>query len=365
MATDRKKAGKWSELEGETFAPFPFPFEKPQGARVDLATFDDFVEIATGRSHKHGLAWRGMRSASSRLMSSAFRAEKERLKLYQPVTGRENHHQEILCISRLVESRMKHISRLVQNAIGTDPHLRLLFRHEIEDKEIHNNPEGYDELLAVARHFGLAAPLIDVTASAYVALYFAARGAMEESQEWRANKYNRIAVWEIPTNLFRGERTYSFVPHTDRETLASWQHKLDKNSEIKLPPRSMRVTIRNVFPHAFRSDRLIAQQGSFVRITPDLPLDHVLGLMHERAEEFVFEQSSEHLYQYTLPASLAFECLMHVSKMNIRPDTLFPDMVGQVDFINLAASHYDYDGLGDRMEGSLYDVSGDRRNCHV
>lgn len=260
---------------------------------------------------------------------------------------------------------MEHASRAVQNALGTDKQLRLLYREDLTDATIHDDPKRYGELLTICQHYGMATPLLDVTDSAYVALYFAAWSALKRASsdlKWRET--GRFAVWKIPANVWVKDLSYVLTRRTSAEVLANSQHffeqELLKNPEVRLPAGYDRITISNVVPRLYRSDRLIAQQASFIRVTPDLPLDHVLAMMYNRHEDCVFGRLDTDLVQYTLPATEALDCLVHLTKMNVRPDTLFPDLTGQMDFINIAASHFDYSGMTYQMRGTKFGPFGDR-----
>ena len=244
-------------------------------------------------------------------------------------------------------------------AIGTDPHLRLLYQDELVDKNIHDDHARYGELLSICQHFGMETPLLDVTDSAYVALYFASWFAMKQSAAWRQR--NRMAVWKIPAHMWAQGLSYDLVPDVDAGELARDQSAYEEQPDRPVPHRTQKITISNVFPRKYRNERLVAQQGSFIRVVPDLPLDHVLTMMHLRNGDYVGDSLSEQLIQYTLPAKHALDCLIHLTKMNIGPHTLFPDMTGQMDSINMSAVHYDYSGMTSWMRGSNYDMTGTRR----
>ena len=182
----------------DTFAPTPFNFGKPQGKKVHLKSFEDFVKAVGKHSHRHGIAWRGQMDAKWRLVSSAFNAERFRIPLYAEITHRADHADDILWLSLAVEERIKDSGRSAQKALGLDPHLRLLFRDELADRDIHKKPQEYNELLSICQHFGMKTPLLDMTDSPFIALYFAAYDALiKENHKWRGG--NRIAVWQVPT----------------------------------------------------------------------------------------------------------------------------------------------------------------------
>ena len=68
-----------------------------------------------------------------------------------------------------------------------------------------------------------------------------------------------------------------------------------------------------------------------------------------------YESLAEHLIQYTLPARFALDYLIQLKKMNVRHETLFPDLVGQMSAINLAMDHYDYAGQGEKLDrGTMF-----------
>ena len=219
----------------------------------------------------------------------------------------------------------------------------------------------YNELMAIAQHFGMVTPLLDVTESPWVALFFAAEGAMRRDHVWRNDEASRIAVWRIPANRWKEEFRYELDRETESEELASKQAELKALSAADYDLDRVRVQISNIFPRGFRNERLVAQQGYFVRVTPDLPLDHVISIIHDISDDQVGASWNTKLERYTLPAKLAFECLIHLKKMNITPATIYPDLVGQMQFVKLAFEHQDYAGLGDRRR-SLYNSDGSRRH---
>ena len=110
-------------------------------------------------------------------------------------------------------------------------------------------------------------------------------------------------------------------------------------------------TIRNVFPRKYRSERLSAQQGYFVRAEPDFPLDELIDFW---PEDTYGNEMRQILQRYTLPVSEALECLIILRKMNISHETLFPDMPGRMETVNLIAQSYDYAGIGGPQRGSIY-----------
>ncbi len=356
----------------ETFAPDPFDFAQPQGKEVPLASFQAFVKAVNAHSHRHGIAWRGQADAKWRLTSSAFNAERFRVPLYEAVTHHCGRSKNILELSRAVEERIKDSGRGVQKALGTDPHLRILFQDELTDRDIHTpeRTEGYNELLSICQHFGMKTPLLDMTDSPYVALYFAAYDALvHQDHGWRGQ--NRLAVWQIPTYYWNPiqERTifdYEMVPGESSVEIARNQAKLKADTRGWPSRESMKVNVSNVFPRVYRNDRLIAQQGSFVRVTPDLPLDHIISMIQIPLAGGSYEPLSDRLVRYTLPARFALDYLVQLRKMNVRHETLFPDLVGQMNEINLAMDHYDYAGQGDKLDrGSMFDGNDRRKDFWV
>ncbi|HLK13540.1 MAG TPA: FRG domain-containing protein [Fimbriimonadaceae bacterium] len=291
----------------------------------------------------HGVAWRGQGDARWTLASSAFRAERRRMLFYGLITGERNAADHLPCVALSVEDRMAIASRQVQLALGTSEHFRVLFRDELAAKDIHERPERYNELLSIAQHFGMSTPLLDVTYSAYVALFFAARDALASGRR------GRIGVWRIPAYLWRQPQKRFLGVQADAREVAENQERYSELADTNLGSESIEVTLENVFPRSYRNERLVAQQGSFVRVTPDLPLDHVLSVFFDESATLDF---SSDLQLFTLPAEGALVYLQQLNKMNISAQTLFPDLSGHMESVNLSLDHYDYRGIGDHLRGS-------------
>jgi hypothetical protein len=339
-------------IKTREFAPFPFDFSWPAIKPTPLKDFDAFAKLASEQANLHGVSWRGQANANWPLLSSAFRAEQSRMAIYCPVTGEEDHWKDIPSIGRSVEERLKYASRRLQKAIGVDPHLCLLYRDSLLSRDIHDRTEEYEELLAIGQHHGLCTPLLDVTSSAYVALFFASVDALaRQSRNKKAN--SKIGIWKIPSNLWHFEESRILERCRPALEAAYRQEDLVKNHDKDVKDLH-KVTIRNVFPRFLVSPRMAAQQASFVRVYPDMPLDHALSVFFKCFSSGESDCFADQLQLFTLPAENALLYLMQLRKMNISHETLFPDLDGHMATLNLSLDHYDYNGTTDRSRGSRY-----------
>ena len=325
---------------------------------IHVESFAAFAAEVSAKSHQHGLAWRGQANSKWPLSTSAFRAEIERLTGYAKVLHSACASMLPTIIATHVKNRECAISRELQKAVGADPHLQLLFGPLLTSRIIHRDQDEYAELLAVGQHYELQTSLLDVTNSPYIALYFAAEQALKERKTWREK--GKMAVWQIPAYHWAAfsegdkmvlERRYQAYKNSSEPLREVKETEAAKDTDIR---------IRSFHPRIFRNKRLIAQNGSFVYVCPNLPLDLLIPSLVDRDGRKI----DKDFIRYTLPAKLALECLVHLAQMNIRKSVLFPDLVGSMIDLNIAANHYDYDGLTSgsfHERGSMYYPNGTRK----
>lgn len=158
-----------------------------------------------------------------------------------------------------------------------------------------------DEWWSLGQHFGLATPLLDWSRSIYVACFFALQEVEQSRSEQRAVwAFSWIGLREILINM---PKNY----HASDETLA---------------------TIELLEPLLDENGRLLSQSGLFTR-TPN----------GEDIEEFIEKHvnlrgQSSVLYRIDIPECERETFLRHLETMNVHAGSLFPDILGAVDFCN-------------------------------
>ncbi|MGL5583531.1 MAG: FRG domain-containing protein [Cetobacterium sp.] len=166
-------------------------------------------------------------------------------------------------------------------------------KERIEMEKIKGNIEKDEELmfwLSLGQHHGLKTPLLDWTYSPYVASYFAYVDSGEAS-------------------------TYRVIYALDSEIL---------NMIIEMTGEDIKIVeSENHF-----NKRLINQQGLFIYG----PLDYHL---EKWIEENSFINDKVILYKFMIPNSERKTILKLLNKMNINPKSLFPDLTGASNHVNL------------------------------
>jgi hypothetical protein len=155
------------------------------------------------------------------------------------------------------------------------------------------------EAMFLARHHGLPTRLLDWTANALVALYFACSEAAD--QEGR--------LWVILPYGVRGDIDVFDAIHITRD--------------VELIERMGEQGIKILFP-LFNSRRALAQDGAYT-IHPDpwRPLD---CYQNEPFEEGRLDM--ERLYAWAVPSGAKIEILRQLSNLGITYRTAFPDLDG-------------------------------------
>ena len=162
------------------------------------------------------------------------------------------------------------------------------------------------ELWAIGRHHGLAAPLVDFTGSAFVALYFAFEEKYYRDKSGKSCEPTHRAVFGVPVHIGRM-----------------------LESEKKMPPVVQAYTPRRVGSH-----RLVSQAGIFLTMPRQTDLEsfvrkHFAGESTVRAS-----YARQILSKIRIPNTDRIGCLKFLSKMNINRMSLFPDLDGAAAHIN-------------------------------
>ncbi|MCK9363476.1 MAG: FRG domain-containing protein [Syntrophales bacterium] len=174
-----------------------------------------------------------------------------------------------------------------------------VFRYAIRGRR-GSNPSvpSDDELWSLGQHHGLATPLLDWTASPYVALFFAFAESMP------------------------GDETDT------RVVLALNETKVVKKSK-ELAAKNAQADIVEWFrPLSDDNARLVNQNGLFIKSPVGVSIEnwistHFLGL------------NKTVLAKIYVPNDNRVECLLALNKMNINHATLFPDLEGACKFTNM------------------------------
>ena len=194
----------------------------------------------------------------------------------------------------LLESRL---TRLVQgnkkwqrSAAEYLPSFRAALRGRLDDHLLASLSE--DELLAIGQHFGMATPLLDWTASPYVALFF----AFESPSDARGCPR---AVWALHE---------AFVRAVSKETR--------KNA------------VHFVKPASGFNKRLVNQAGLFTKSPMFVDIQSWVQKYFENTDDAI-------LIKVNIPSKGRLDCLRALNRMNINAASLFPDIDGAAHYCNM------------------------------
>jgi FRG domain len=148
------------------------------------------------------------------------------------------------------------------------------------------NEIAENELYAIGQHYGLFTPLLDLTFSPYVGLFFALQGK---------SKTKKRCLWAIELSL------------------------VDEINNLDPDPLSCVVELIN--PLTNDNQRLINQQGLFLK----LPIQKSF---EELVEKTNYIEDGTQLYQIIFPDKLTEDFLSRLNIMNINNLTLYPDLMG-------------------------------------
>lgn len=196
-------------------------------------------------------------------------------------------------LTRLIKGRSD--KRIIVKKHLTEFQRAILGRRGSNPKEL-----SKEELWAIGQHNGLATPLLDWTASPYVALFFAfaKRDTIEENANRVLFALNEKSIREKCSDIF---------------------------SDDSLSTDSFMGFIR---PSSDENSRLINQAGLFSITASELDLESFVKQTFKGLAKAI-------LAKILIPNKDRAECLKGLNKMNINYMTLFPDVYGASQHTNL------------------------------
>lgn len=172
----------------------------------------------------------------------------------------------------------------------------------------------------------MATPLLDWTASPFVAAYFAFIGSGTDQTTHRAvYALHRPSIEKKVRDLLRAEK------QSRREKLEELEKAPEPKNHLaiaglKLEPKPEFEFIR---PRSDENQRLVNQSGLFTRATNGATIEDWVQ------KHFAGETGRYHLMKILIPNRDREVCLRILNRMNINHLTLFPDLYGASKFCNL------------------------------
>lgn len=244
--------------------------------KIILQSWNEF-DAAVGKMPFRRWLFRGHADDSWKLETSLYRLFTDLQKTF-----------EISCIEnkrRFAFARDRRETAMI-NQFKANAHLYL--------KTLSPNSASKLEWLSIMQHFGCPTRLLDVTASHYIALYF----ALEEG-------HGDAAVYAFDHGEFRKIDIEDIGPKYQQSVLEN-----KKGSKAFIIPYEPKQT----------NERLVAQQGAFL-----VPSNN-----YEKIERIIslYRPDKPLAKKFIIPAKLRLEGLKKLRRMNITAASLFPGLDG-------------------------------------
>jgi hypothetical protein len=239
------------------------------------------------------------------------------------------------------------------NDIDKKPHRILMDRHlhkfKIFIRGRIDSKKNYidDEIWSIGQHYGLATPLLDWTASEYIALFFSARNNNLDQQKHsvyclNTKEINRYLVRRITNKISDYSLLETFEKRYDSLEKYSMDEKkiiigqviielMESNSELGKYKDVVEEIIEDciilVNPRIDNNPRLLSQRGLFTRNLKTKSIDEIVKQNDWNTDQIV-------LYKITYNDSLCTEITDNLNSMNINELSLFPDLDGTSKYCN-------------------------------
>ncbi len=283
---------------------------------AEFISYIDYVHIATKVNKQY--VWRGQRTDSWKLLTSLDRS------LFNAINGQIQHefalqylrvdgHTRIHRLSMYENQHSKMTSAF--NDINLAEYLND-FKLSVRGRRGPNPPplETANDWWALGQHHGLRSPLLDWSASPYVAFFF----GFEEETKSQTGKRVVYGLWEEEISTINNDITEEF------------RKRRFKNIRVPI--------IEFVRPKSNENPRLVAQRGLFTRAPLGIDIEEWLRI--SLPEDYNFDV----LLKILIPDDIRIESLRALNRMNINHLSLFPDLIGASKYCNMTLDDSGYKG---------------------